>query len=478
MDSLSPTQKTFRWEDQDSFAALSGDYNPMHMDPIFARRTQAGRPVVHGVHNLMWAIDSFFHTYTGNKSIARIQCKFSNLVHVGERADLCVVSQDDTGCMLKVRVGEAVVTMVALTFGGTQSALDTASEDGNSIQETGPIPRVFQDAIKVSGWFEVTASPLFESSFPWACKAMGQIRMAGLAALSRWVGMVNPGLHSIFTGLDVRCVEDMRPSLRFRVAKADERYRHLRQELHGCGLSGTVDSLVRQPPIRQASMERVKKVVAAGEFSSVVALVIGMSRGLGEVTAKLIAAGGGKVVGTYAVGQAEAEDVAEEIRAAEGSCDIFQLLLPPSTDVGFPAVPKGINCLFYFATPPVVARSSSGFDRPLFDSYIDIYATGFARVCTAIASGTGPAVCAFYPSTVYVEDGRPADLIEYAMAKAAGEVLCSEMPRKLPKLTTIVRRIPRVLTDLSASAFTSDYGDPLQVMLPIVRDVTAAISKL
>jgi len=402
MDSVSSAHKIFRWEDQNAFAALSGDYNPMHMDPIFARRTQAGRPVVHGVHSLMWAIDSFSRTYPGKKSIARIQCKFSNLVHVGERTDLYVASQNDMGCMLKVRVGGVVVIAVMLTLGDTQSALDTVAEDGNPIREVEPIPRDFQDAIKFSGWLEVTASPVFESRFPWACKAMGPIRVAGLAAVSRWVGIVNPGLHSMFTGLDLHCIEDTRPSLRFRVAKADERYRHLRQEVRGCGLSGSVDSLVRQPPVRQASMERVKTVVAAGEFSPVVALVVGASRGLGEVTAKLIAAGGGKVVGTYAVGQAEADNVAREIRAVDGSCDIFQLRLPPLTDEVFPALPEGINCVFYFATPPVVARSSPEFDRALFDSYIDVYATAFARVCTAVASGSGPGVCAIYPTTVYV----------------------------------------------------------------------------
>ena len=38
---------------------LSGDFNSIHLDPIFARRTIAGQCVVHGVHGLMWALDSF-----------------------------------------------------------------------------------------------------------------------------------------------------------------------------------------------------------------------------------------------------------------------------------------------------------------------------------------------------------------------------------------------------------------------------------
>jgi acyl dehydratase len=42
---------------QEQFARLSGDRNPMHMDAVAARRTQAGKPVVHGVHTLLWALN-------------------------------------------------------------------------------------------------------------------------------------------------------------------------------------------------------------------------------------------------------------------------------------------------------------------------------------------------------------------------------------------------------------------------------------
>ena len=43
---------------QERLTAASGDRNPMHVDAALARRTQAGAPVVHGVHLLMWVMDS------------------------------------------------------------------------------------------------------------------------------------------------------------------------------------------------------------------------------------------------------------------------------------------------------------------------------------------------------------------------------------------------------------------------------------
>ena len=40
--------KTFTQADFDAFAALSGDDNPIHVDPDFSARTRFGRTVAHG----------------------------------------------------------------------------------------------------------------------------------------------------------------------------------------------------------------------------------------------------------------------------------------------------------------------------------------------------------------------------------------------------------------------------------------------
>ena len=40
--------KTFTADDVESFAALTGDRNPLHFDEDFARRTRPGRLIIHG----------------------------------------------------------------------------------------------------------------------------------------------------------------------------------------------------------------------------------------------------------------------------------------------------------------------------------------------------------------------------------------------------------------------------------------------
>jgi len=78
----------------------------------------------------------------------------------------------------------------------------------------------------------------------------------------------------------------------------------------------------------------------------------------------------------------------------------------------------------------------------------------------------------FYPSTVFVET-RPDDMTEYAMSKAAAELLCADMPKYLPGAQVVLRRLPRLLTDQTSALLNSSALDPMDVLLPIVREMHA-----
>jgi len=48
MNRTASLNRTFSQSDFDAFAALSGDNNPIHVDPEFAARTRFGQTVAHG----------------------------------------------------------------------------------------------------------------------------------------------------------------------------------------------------------------------------------------------------------------------------------------------------------------------------------------------------------------------------------------------------------------------------------------------
>ena len=49
LETIIQEQKTFTQAEFDAFARLSGDDNPIHVDPKFSARTRFGRTVAHGM---------------------------------------------------------------------------------------------------------------------------------------------------------------------------------------------------------------------------------------------------------------------------------------------------------------------------------------------------------------------------------------------------------------------------------------------
>lgn len=70
-------------EDVRTFAALTGDDNPIHVDPEFAEATRFGKPIVHGVLLLGIISKVLGRDFPGHGSIAvGISCRFLRPVPV------------------------------------------------------------------------------------------------------------------------------------------------------------------------------------------------------------------------------------------------------------------------------------------------------------------------------------------------------------------------------------------------------------
>jgi NAD(P)-dependent dehydrogenase (short-subunit alcohol dehydrogenase family) len=284
------------------------------------------------------------------------------------------------------------------------------------------------------------------------------------------VGMVVPGLHSIYVGFDLRLTAEVTPTnwLQFSVIAADARFRRVQLEVSGGGLSGTLETFSRLPPVPQASINAVAELVTPGEFERSVALVVGGSRGLGELTAKLIAAGGGRVIITYASGKDDADRLAAEINDWGGHCDVLAYDVRQAANRQLEALVDPPSQLYYFATPTIFRRKSGLCTRERFEEFNDFYVHGFLRLVEAGLRRRPEGIAVFYPSTVYVQE-RPADMTEYAMSKAAGEILCTDIAKYLPKVRVLSERLPRIATDQTASLIPVESASALSVMLPIVR---------
>lgn len=461
-------QRSFDEAAQRAFADLSGDHNPIHLNYRFARRTQIGRVIVHGVHLLLWALESASAAGRLVAPIRSLEVRFLKPVYLCETATVAVNS---VGRAVELQVRVADILVMVVTLRPTAEPLAVPKTDAIACEpkvRSEPADRGNDDLSACAGAVRLASQVACRATFPSVASLIGTERVAALLGISRIVGMECPGLHSLLSSVTANLVEmDDDDKLRYVTTDYDRRFCAARISAWGGRLCARIEAFSRPPPTVHPSTREVAARVALSSFASQCALVIGGSRGLGEVTAKVVAAGGGRTVITYATGRLEAEAVADDIRAWGGNCTVLRYDVRGSPTEQLAQLGCAPTHAYYFATPQIFRRTTGRYDPDLFREFALYYVDGFASVCETLSTS---AIAAFYPSTIAVVESNKG-LSEYAMAKAAGEKLCADLQAFRSNLRLVVKRLPRTLTDQTATVALVEAKSAADVMIPIVAEM-------
>jgi hypothetical protein len=473
--------RIFTGDDQNRFAELSGDFNPIHVDPIAARRLLFGRTVVHGIHALLWAVDQWLAGLDAVRRVrlTKLKAQFNRPLLVGDPVDLSV----------SVRGPDAVRFDITST-GGRCMTFSAAFEDfagpGPAVRIAAGNPprgvcrnRSADELRTARGAIDLHADPqLAGSLFPAVVKKLPPGQLALLLASTRLVGMEAPGLDSIYAGLELETAAQP-PSAPFtyEVESLDERFSMLAIRITGGGFDGRISAALRPSPKNQSTFAELRGLVRADEFAGINALVIGGSRGLGEVAAKALAAGGAEVRFTYSRGRDDAGRVAADITSGGGSakCFGYDVQLDSARLAELLGGWKP-SLLGFFATPTIAAAGKKGFSSDRFHELCRFYIDGFSGTFEACLTGGMPLAGVLYPSSAFVDD-LPAGMGEYATAKSAAETLCRFLAKTHRNIRFECPRWTRLATDQTASLIPADIRNPDQAVLDALRQVTENFSR-
>lgn len=463
--------KTWTIADQIDFAGASGDYNPIHIDPVYARRALFGKVVVHGIHLVVWALDAYCAQTGRTLRLSKLKVVFRKPLGINEEAGLQVHEAAGRTKLSVCRQGTVLADIVIESSAAGPLDIAPAAFLGR-YPFCAPVEAAFGGAVLPGGEFEIKADlDVAARLFPHLSRAGTAEQTAFLLSTTRLVGMRCPGLYSVYNELDVDFAfsAQQEASAHYDVVDFNDVFKLALIQVRSKVASAAIKAFVR-PQYRACHPAKdLRRQITVGEFARQKALVVGGSRGLGALTAKILALGGADVSLTYAKSRQDAEDLRQEM-AAEGCriniAELDVLDREKSLKDILPADWRPTH-LYYFATPFVFEGTKKHFSAELFERFCQYYVSGFWRISVAALS-IKTLTCIVYPSSSAL-DTLPPDMLEYVAAKQAGEAMGLYIEKNFPGVKVLSPRLERLATDQTVSLFPVENKDPFPVLLNILR---------
>jgi hypothetical protein len=453
--------RKFSLDDQILFAEFSGDFNPIHVDPVRARRTLFGGCILHGVNGVLWAMDQL--SLLLKESFGSFSCNFLKPIPLDVKVDL---HWDAAARTAKLIIGNEVATVILLSDDkdftkGADVALKTRKRLNSPRMIDLAIDSDFCEDIDICYRGKVGFG---EELFPSFIGTYGLGNLVEMAVATEIVGMELPGLNSLFTQLKVEFTKQAFKFPKFESIKIDERFGLLNMSYRAIHSRFEIEAFFRDPPAIMPSLKQIAPYIDKDEFRDVKALVVGGSRGLGELTAKIISLGGGSVTATYNLGESDARAFADDLIKAGLDCQICHFDVTKS----YLGNLETFDQLYYFASPKILIESKRPSDDNLYERYLSVYVDSFKNIANMFLAGNSNKGI-FYPSTIFI-DAPDKDFAMYSRVKALGEKVCIALEDHVG--VKIMRpRLPRMKTDQTLGLPDEAMENSLSVMLPLIREM-------
>jgi hypothetical protein len=449
--------RKFTLQDQQLFAEFSGDFNPIHLSDEYARKTPPGKVIVHGINSLLWALDVF--RSTGDNILDHLFVKFLQPIYLDETVDcnyypdtqVIEISNTDVVFLRLKLSGNACIYANSMGYSKSTTELEVTDLDFSDIESLERIE------------FIQSADPSYvKDLYPALFAGYGCPLISQISCLSSVVGMQVPGLHSIFVSaaLNFKKKNNIQS---IDVIKTDRRFSLVDLRVNTFDMEAKLRAIARPVPTESLSLTTLNKKITKRFAVGKKILVIGGSRGLGCYAVKILALMGAAVTFSYAKGIRDAELLQKEL--ADSNIDVTLVhfdAVSPKFDVLFADKP---DYIFYFATPKIFVKRSKGFEKDLYNNFKLFYVETFKAILDKCV--TLPVKGVFYPSSVAVVEDTEG-LPEYIKAKLEGESLCKEY-NDLRDFTVLFSRLPRTLTDQTATHLSIESKDPFDVLMPILE---------
>jgi acyl dehydratase len=383
MEFLIESEISFDTEEMDDFAKFSGDFNPIHRDPNYAKLNDFPDRVVYGA-----LVVSRVLAFIGKENVNEIRAEFINPVFLSEK--------------LKFRI----------FFGGVnQLQIDLFNENQVKVRL-----KFFMTSDKqVVIGFKPEASQLYNPSF-----RNSRVHFL-LGEISRLIGMQEPGELALIRAISLKCKSMGDASTQdLTINQSRNRFEVFKTNIDAGDFLVEGVSVKRNFKSTAAIIEEVKEIFPRLEATvrPKKIWIFGVTGTLGMRIGLLCALQGHEVYGVYRSAEARAQEVMHLSQKLKLNMKLIQ-------NNEFEQKKKKIKSkngeVICYCSSPRISTNFGNFDHELWEVYKKTYVDDLKRVIEVFPKARGY----FVPSTIYLDADSPFknSNAEYCMAKAEQEDL-------------------------------------------------------
>ena len=432
--------------DQKIFSELSNDYNPIHLDKIYSYKTLFDKPIIYGILLIIKSLDNL--KITKRQKINYIKSEFINFVNIH---DLITIEYDKN--IIKIyKENNILCTKIKYLLSDDDNEYIINNNNNNLINP------LSDESPKESYLYNLNINlDILEKNYNNIFRNFNLLQIFQIINLSTFVGMITPGLNSIFNSFELSYIDNNYNDLYtlfFNIDNFDDAHKLCLYNIEGKNINGNITCLYRPESIKQIKIKDL--YIDNKQFKNEKVLVIGGSRGLGEVISKIFFAGGADVTLTYFNCHQEALNIQQE---SENKIKILKYdVLKDYDNINDIIDNIEFTKIFYMATPKLIKYNN--FNNNMFENYYNYYCKGFIFLFNTINKNNLKYI--FYPSTMYLEITN--DYLEYTLTKNIAENIINNLKKNNNNIFFDCVRLPRLLTDLTNNIIDISK-DPVEYFL-------------
>lgn len=441
------------------FAKLSNDFNPIHVDSLYAWRSMFGKQLVHGIHQVLICLEDLAKNINEKIFIFKISAKFESPAGVNETISIDNINFSETYSEYVIK-NERGLTLTTIKVNYKKKSFNDVKFKRIDYSMSPLEPTNFAKENLVEPlYYDKT---FFKELFTYSSFYVSPVNLAVLLASTRIVGMKYPGLNSIYNAFTFEFNENanLSNSIHYSVSDKHITLNMLNIKLDDTFIRGQIKAFIRPVAPKYKTLKELKGLLPVNSFKNQRALIIGGTRGIGLQCLRLLATAGASTMFTYFKNSNEADKIVEEFANESIDTNYLQVDVSNLSKESLETI-KAFNptSIYYFATPKILSNNSN-LDENLLQKFISYYVIGLDKILVNLKSEIKPLI--FVPSTVYLDE-KPTNLSEYVIAKSASEMFLKLLEKKGYKIYN--PRFPKVSTEQTMSLFKQKTVEPEEVLL-------------